>query len=623
MKDRVALLPQPREIRWERGTFALPEKTVIGIQNGTFYPLLADILEQLGSVEIRVCSPSEDDAITCRYDQALPEQGYCLEITRDGIRLAASDTAGARYGVQTLLQILRQSDHNKLPSVWIRDYPAFPERALYYDIARGRVPKLDRLKQQIKTLSHYKYNQIQHYVEHTFAFSRHPRIGRNCSPLKPADILELDQYAQSFDVEMIPSLASFGHMSPILTIPEYHHLAEDYGEGKYRIEPEPYPPHGWTLSPANPATYSFLEELYSEFLPLFSSSRFNCCCDETWDLGCGQSHDLCQQKGRGEVYLEHLLRLHRLAADQGKSIMFWGDIIRHHPDLIHRLPDDVVALDWNYHPEHKFDSIQDFKQAPGPFYACSGTWSWGSLFPQLFASRWNIAGFAAAASQAGATGYMLTDWGDGGHYNFMENSWYGYLFAAEQAWNPEADQASFGDRFCRVFLGIDDPSLVQAIERLGALAHPIWRNIYFATLDDPLFGSARQLTLYDRHPQKRVMTLDAACGNAVVEELQDIRAAIKPYLNRKQCDPLGVLPYWIFATDALTHAARKLAIFGAGGSPNVSAIRRLHRDMDKLQARFEYLWRERNEPSEIRITMGYYRQALKSLDRRIARRRRS
>jgi len=62
-------------------------------------------------------------------------------------------------------------------------WPDFPDRAIYHDVARGRVPKLERLKELADLLSRFKINQLQLYIEHTLKFRRHPSIGKNASAL--------------------------------------------------------------------------------------------------------------------------------------------------------------------------------------------------------------------------------------------------------------------------------------------------------------------------------------------------------------------------------------------------------------------------------------------------------
>ena len=78
-------------------------------------------------------------------------------------------------------------------------------------------------------------------------------------------------------------------------------------------------------------------------LPNFSSRFFNVGCDETWDLGRGQSKKLCATKGQGRVYLDFLKKIHREVSRRGKTMMFWGDIILKYPKLITELANSVAA----------------------------------------------------------------------------------------------------------------------------------------------------------------------------------------------------------------------------------------------------------------------------------------
>jgi hypothetical protein len=489
------------------------------------------------------------------------------------------------------------------------------------------VPKLDRLKQLADHLARYKVNQLQLYIEHTFVFRAHPRIGTGASPLSAEDVLELDEYCAARGIELLPSLACFGHLATVLKHKAYRHLAEDRGVGRYDAPadelPARIPQRGWTLSPAVPEIYDFLDSLFAEFLPLFRSTRFNICCDETWDLGLGQSYQMCREQGKGTVYLNHIKKVRELSLKYGKTICFWGDIIRHYPELISEIPKDVTVLDWGYAHNHPFDRIRDFKQAGLPFYACSGTSSWVSLFPRLPEAMANIHGFAAAAVKHGAQGLLNTDWGDGGHYNFMEYSWHGYLFGAEQGWNVKADRKTFTARFAQVFLGCDDPALVDAITALGEVSHlggpcyqSVWQTILFAAPDDPVFHYHDPVDLSIADGQRiRIerQRLDAACARAHRRRLQAVRKTLAACARRRGVDPLGVLRYWVFAVDTIACAAHKLAVLGPDGRDTPDARRELKKELRALAKRFERLWLQRNRRSEIRITLARYRAAIEAL----------
>ncbi len=623
----MAFIPEPKQVDLKQGTFALPSAPSLGIASQELYPVACVVREFLPNASVNIAVAGVVDTIELSLDDRLRPGGYKLRITAEGVAIAGHSLAAVAYGVQTLRQIVAQSGWT-LPQLAIRDWPDLADRGVYYDVCRGRVPKLERLMELADQLARYKINHLQLYIEHTFAFRKHPKIGKGASPLTAEDILKLDDYCAARGIELVPSLATFGHLQPILKLPEYRHLAEDLGVGTIEAPEDTragWQKHkAWSLSPAVPEIYPFLDSLFAEFLPLFRSTQFNICCDETFDLGLGQSYELCRKQGKGKVYLDHICKVRDLAATYGKTIMFWGDIIRHYPELIDDIPKDVVVLDWNYSGTHRFNTIKDFKAAGVPFYGCPGTSSWQSLFPRLPEAMANIHGFAKAAKRHGAQGLLNTDWGDGGHYNFMELSWHGYLFGAEQSWNVRADQESFTARFVRLFLNCTEPALVKAIDELGRVAfvhsasryQSLWQYAFFASAGDELFRLTRDtetLEFIDGEVCATTGPLQAALGKRYLKRIETVRAALARYAGKRGVDPLGILPYWLFAADTMVFATRKFAVLAPGGTDTPAARRALKREMNALMKRFETLWMARNRRSEMRITLARYRRAIKSL----------
>lgn len=618
------LLPQPKSVTPRAGHFPVPSVGTLGIGDGSLHPVATELRTFWPNLTVHASLPGHADTVTVTLCTERGRDAYRLAIDASGVHIAAGAVPGAWYAVQTLRQLVSQAPAAGLPALVIEDWPDFADRGLYYDVTRGRVPTLASLLRLADQLGRYKINQLQLYIEHTFCFRGHPDIGEGASPLTPEDILTLDAHCRARHIELVPSLASFGHLATVLNHPRYHALAEDWGVGKYVAQDAPpaWLRRAWSLAPANPDVYAFLDSLFAEFLPLFSSTRFNACCDETYDLGWGQSHALCRQRGKGRVYLDHIVKVRDLARKYGKSLMFWGDIIRHYPELVGDIPKDVTVLDWGYSHEHRFEAIRDFKQAGLTCYACPGTASWLGLFARLPQARANIAGFAAAAKTHGAQGLLNTDWGDGGHSNFMEYSWHGYLFGAEQAWNTDAAQADFTERFVACFLGHADSALAAALEELGDITctcppgggASVWLDLFFALPDEAIFKQPQPVAgTFVRHG--RLVTkrrrFDAAFAHSLLSRLAAIRAVFADRVGRPGLDPTGVLPYWIFAVDATTIAVRKLAAFGPGAHPDPAERAAITRGLRELRRRFERLWRARNRPSEIGITLARYDRVIR------------
>jgi hypothetical protein len=367
------------------------------------------------------------------------DQGYRLTVAAEGITLIAHDAAGLFYGRQTLSQIRRQFPA-ELACLEVEDWPDFPNRGVMLDISRDKVPTMETLFDLVDRLASWKINQLQLYTEHTFAYAGHEEVWRDASPMTAAEIRSLDAYCRQRFIELIPSQNSFGHMERWLRLPRYRGLAEvvdgaDMPSGFRWKGP-------FSLCPTDPAAIEFLSGLYEELLPNFSSRQFNVGCDETFDIGQGRSRAEVERVGKTAVYLEFLKKVHQLVERQGRTMMFWGDIIVDEPKLIGALPRPIVALEWGYEADHPFDRDgRMFAESGVPFYVCPGTSSWLSIAGRTDNMLANQISAAENGLRHGAIGFLNTDWGDHGHLQYLPVSYAGLLTGAAVSWCLESNRA--------------------------------------------------------------------------------------------------------------------------------------------------------------------------------------
>jgi hexosaminidase len=343
--------------------------------------------------------------------------------------------------VATLRQLLREYGR-RLPCLAIRDYPDFGRRGVMLDISRGRVPNLGTLLALLDHLADFKINEFQLYTEHTFAYRDYEPVWRDWGALTGDEILLLDARARALGIDLVPNQNSFGHLRYWLEYPPLKKLAEvgepyEDGGGAFLRYPG-------TLAPNYQYTLRFLRGLYDELLPHFTSPHFNVGCDETWDLGRGQSKALCASLGKGRVYAGFLKKIHREVASRGRRMMFWGDIILHYPELIEELPVDVIALNWGYEAGHPWErEAGAFAKSKMPFYVCPGTSTWMSLLGRHDNSFVNLREAAEAGLRHGAVGYLNTDWGDGGHPQPLAVSYAPFVLGAALSWCAQTCQEKF------------------------------------------------------------------------------------------------------------------------------------------------------------------------------------
>ena len=617
----LSLIPQPRRVRARKGSYTLPERPLTHAPR-TWTRLALHLTELFAGQKPTLSTSTTHLRIRC--DRSLPSQGYELRISRRGILILAHSEQSAFYALCTLVQLQDAAEQHTFPCLTIIDHPDIPTRGIYLDVTRGRVPTIKSLKNTIRLLALHKINHIQLYIEHVFKFAHHPTIGSRSAPLSPADIQELDHWCRLHYIEFTPSLASFGHMAPILSRPEYRHMAEDLGRGIYERPGAIHAPYrkGWTLSPAHPESYDFIQSLYDDFLPHFTSKQFNVCCDETYDLGDGQSYAMCESTGRGKVYMDHVLKLRKAAARHKKKIMFWSDVIRQYPDQLPRIPKNATLLDWGYEHNTPYQRIKTFIDKGHTVWACPGTSSWVTLFPRIHEARANILGYARAAKRHDAPGLLVTDWGDGGHYNFTEFSWHGLLFGAEAGWNSK-HHASFDRRFCQNIIGTESTDFLRALCQLGDISHTqfgpyyqsIWKHLFFESPDHEIFQNPKDLawTASNGVIDKEAIRLSPAFGRKTSRQLKKIRATFLQ-TNNSARDKHGLLPYWIYAIDTLLFAAEKLIVFGGGRTVSKKEKRTLAIQLQNIATQFEELWMKRNQRSEIRITLKRLKDQLRELE---------
>lgn len=416
-----------------------------------------------------------------------PER-HTIDIGADCVAVSSSAACGLFRGCATLRQLLVQGA-GEIPCGRIADEPAFAHRGYMLDASRCKVPTMETLLAFIEVLARFKYNHFQLYIEHVFAYSAHHAVWEHASPFTPEEIRTIDSFCRERFIEFVPNQNSLGHMERWLEHPGYARLAE-CPEGFQ----DPWSPD-WrgpsTISPVLDDSLALVEGLYEELLPNFSSGLFNTGCDEPFELGRGRSKRACEERGKGRVYLEWLLALRAACAARGKRMLFWADIINEHPELVPELPQDMVPLEWGYDAGHPWDEhCARFAGAGLDFFVCPGTSTWNSVAGRTGNTLANLREAAEAGARHGAMGYLVTEWGDFGHRQFLPVNYLPMVAAASCAWNPgggcagEAIRATalhvFGDRsgdagqwladFGNLYLC--DPSPPMNHSRFFMLLHP-------------------------------------------------------------------------------------------------------------------------------------------------------
>lgn len=443
-QSQIHIIPAPKVVKILDGKFTFTASTSIVIENLSysetafaaselaseikielgFQPLLTD--KQKGN-PVTLLLIGRDTKLLKKITapefktaETWGDEGYFLHVLPNRIVVAANTEAGLFYGVQSLKQLIRANrSENSIPCLTITDKPTMRYRGWMDDISRGPIPTVEFIKKEIRTMAEFKQNFFNLYTEHVFRSDKYPDISPT-DGFTPAEIKELADYAAKYHMDLMGNFQSFGHMAKILSNPFYAHLGDN----------------GDILNPADERTYTFLSDLYSEMIPAYKSNFFNINCDETFGLGEGKSKAMADSIGESGIYAYHINRIDKLIKPYGKRIMMWGDIAVNKPEIISRLPKDLIVLSWGYHAAESFDdAIHPFVKSGFDFMVAPGVGCWGELWPALGNAAVNISNYTRDGAKLGAMGMMNTAWDDNGH-NLFEYNWHGLAWGAECSWNP-------------------------------------------------------------------------------------------------------------------------------------------------------------------------------------------
>jgi hexosaminidase len=610
MSDQFVFLPAARRVTWLEGEFVLAEHTAVLLDPkhaqalrfaGTQY---REVLQQVHGVSCEFiatsAAPGDDIALTLLImPQAIQHpEGYRLRVTPDGIIIHGHDAAGVFYGVCTLNQLLKQVEAPRLPCVEVIDWPDFSARGVMIDVSRNKVPQMHTLFDLIDRLASWKINEVQLYTEHTFAYRNHPDVWEHASPITGEEILELDAYCRDRFIELVPNQNSFGHMENWLPHPRYAHLAETHEVFETPWNTTMQGPFG--LAPEHPGSIELIRSLYDELLPHFTSKQINVGLDETIDLGQGASKAICEERGVGRVYLDFLKQIYADVSRRGYTMQYWGDIIIEHPDLVPELPKDAVALEWGYESDHPFDEHGAMFAAAGvPYYVCPGTSSWNTIAGRTDNALGNLLRAAENGRAHGALGYLITDWGDSGHWQYLPVSYLGFGMGAAYSWCVDSNRDVDVARAISLF-AFDDPSGL-----MGQIAYHLG-NVYQVPGIPPISNSSILVWLLQEYQalERHKDEVPAEGFQVTMERIGEIIDALGDAQMRSP-DAELIKREYANAARLLQHACRR-ALQRITQDESATLKQELLAELEEIIAEHTALWLARNREGGLRESLARF-----------------
>ncbi|MDE0854874.1 MAG: family 20 glycosylhydrolase, partial [Nevskia sp.] len=368
----MPLLPLPAQVEARPGSFTLVAGTPILVAAGDTQArqigeLLSGYVRQVRGIGLEVMAgqgaAADRPAIVLLIDAqagGAGEEGYELDVSPQGIRVAARTPVGLFYGAVTLWQLLTPDAARGLPpaiaAVHIVDAPRFAWRGLMLDVSRQFLPP-QFVKQMIDWMALHKLNTLHWHLTDDqgwrLQIRKYPRLTQVGAWRTPpgggarvggyytqAQVRDIVRYAAARYVSIVPEIDMPGHAQA--AIAAYPWLGS---RGDRPAVSADWGVHGYLLN-VDERTFGFIGDVLDEVTQLFPGRYIHVGGDEAvkaqWKASPRVQARMRQLGVTGEDALQgyFMQRLQSLLAARGRSLVGWDEIVDD------GLPAETTVMSW-------------------------------------------------------------------------------------------------------------------------------------------------------------------------------------------------------------------------------------------------------------------------------------
>ena len=257
----------------------------------------------------------------------------------------------------------------------------FDNFGVMIDCSRNAVPNISGLKKFFKIISEMGYDLAMLYTEDTYEVDGEPFFGYKRGRYSKSEIKELDAYAKSVGVELIPCIQTLAHLRTILRWDVYRPI--------YDIDD--------IILADEDRTYEFIENMFKTMSETFTTRKVHIGMDEAHNVGLGRYLDKHGFTNRYELLMRHLKKVCEIAKKYGFEPLMWSDMFfrlvnggAYRPvdefphEILDNMPKELSLVYWDYYSEDydKYvDMIKSHKKLTDKVWFAGGAWCWGNFAP--------------------------------------------------------------------------------------------------------------------------------------------------------------------------------------------------------------------------------------------------
>ena len=391
-------------------------------------------------------------------------------------------------GLATLCGWLKKGIAEKTVS----ENPIFTFNGAMADVSRNSVLRVDTVKMMMRKMALMGLNGYMLYTEDTYEIEGRPYFGYMRGRYTKVELKELDAYAATLGIELIPCIQTLGHLNT--------HM-------RWKAA-APYKDTATVMMVGAEATYKLIGEMLKTCKECFTTRRIHLGLDETMDLGRGAYLKKNGFRVGHDIYLEHLNKVTDMALAEGFAPMMWSDMFfrfagqniqgyyDYHPDVV--MTDEIAALVpkgvqqvfWDYYrPTEEFYAVNIEKHkkhfSENVMFA-GAVWLWDSFAPQFRRSLKNTYPALEACRKGGVKEILTTIWQSGGCQGQMVLSLAGLAWYASYEYKGARDEADIAETFANACgMSYDDFMACELPEYPHDNNRGLSRFLFY---NDPLLG---------------------------------------------------------------------------------------------------------------------------------------
>ena len=341
------------------------------------------------------------------------QQGEPLQVEKNGAE--ATIVYGRRVELFRGLGLL--AEHCREENYQTVQHARFKMDGVMVSCSHNGVMNIDAAKTYIRYMALMGVDMMMLYTRDTYEVPEYPYFGYLRGRYSTLELRELDDYAWSYGIELIPCIQTLAHLEDAFRWPCFQEIIDCDN----------------ILLCGEEKTYDFIEAMIRACRNSFRTKRIHLGMDEAHKLGLGKYLDKNGFRHRQEIFCEHLDRVNEICKKYDFRPMIWSDMffrlacqgayypkqdVQFDRKIVDMVPKNLDLVYWDYYHEEQelYDRyIRLHKQFDNPIVFAGGAWRWLGHGPAIAKSLYQSAEALRACVAQGVEEVFLTAWGDNGN----------------------------------------------------------------------------------------------------------------------------------------------------------------------------------------------------------------